>query len=252
MIVRPVKTRLVLPSELSLYEFLDESIKELEENSVIAISSKVISLCQGRIVSPNEIDKDSLIMREADYYLPAENSKYGYHFAINQHSLASMAGIDESNGDGYYVLWPEDPQKDANEIRAYLKKRFGLENIGVIITDSTCMPMRWGTVGTAIAYSGLRPTDSYIGEPDLFGRDFKMSRRGVVIGLAGAAVLVMGEGTEQTPIAIIRDTDFVKFQKSDPTQEELESFYLSNINEDIFEPFFSAVEWLPGKRNKKN
>ena len=33
-----------------------------------------------------------------------------------------MAGIDESNGDGNYVLWPKDLQNSANTIRDILLK----------------------------------------------------------------------------------------------------------------------------------
>ena len=36
---------------------------------------------------------------------------YRYHMTltIKQGMLIPTAGIDESNGDGYYILWPRDP-----------------------------------------------------------------------------------------------------------------------------------------------
>jgi F420-0:gamma-glutamyl ligase len=72
----------------------------------------------------------------------------------------------------------------------------------------------------------------------------------VALGLAAAAVLAMGEGTEQTPIAIITDVSFVKFQQRDPTKEELEYFYIKNKEEDLFAPFLNAVKWQKGKSDK--
>jgi F420-0:gamma-glutamyl ligase len=72
----------------------------------------------------------------------------------------------------------------------------------------------------------------------------------VANGLASASVLTMGEGSEQTPIAIISEVPFVKFQDRNPTKEELELFYLKDKDEDLFAPFLNAVKWLPGKRKK--
>jgi F420-0:gamma-glutamyl ligase len=57
----------------------------------------------------------------------------------------------------------------------------------------------------------------------------------------------MGEGTEQTPIAVISDVPFVKFQQHNPTKEELEFFYIKNKEEDLFAPFLNAVKWHLGK-----
>jgi F420-0:gamma-glutamyl ligase len=191
--------------------------------------------------------KDKLVRSEADYYLPDEEIKPGFSFTIARNTLIPMAGIDESNGNGYYVLWPENPQKSANEIRKYLRDKFGLQNIGVVITDSTCMPMRWGVVGIALSYSGFRALNDYTKKKDLFGRTFEVSQAGVASGLAASAVAAMGEGAEQTPLAVISDVPFVQFQDKDPTQKELELFYLKDKDEDLFAPFLNAVKWQKGR-----
>jgi putative folate metabolism gamma-glutamate ligase len=250
MIVKPIKTAKILPSEQTIYDLLDKYLPKLEEQSVVAVTSKIISLCEGRIVPFDSISKQELIKQESDYYLPPSSNKYDYNFSINQSTLASMGGIDESNGDGYYILWPENSQNTANEVRKYLKEKFNLKEIGVVITDSTCMPMRWGTVGNALGYSGFKALNNYIGKPDLFGRPFKVSQAGVAIGLAGSAVLAMGEGTEQTPIAIITDAAFVEFQDRNPTKEELELFYIKDKDDDLFVPFLNSVKWHEGRQSK--
>jgi putative folate metabolism gamma-glutamate ligase len=246
MIVKPVKTEKILPGDQTIFELLDKYLPKPEERNVIAITSKIISLCENRVMPFGSISKQELIQQESDYYLPASN-KYEYNFTINQSTLTSMGGIDESNGDGYYILWPKNSQKSANEIRKYLKNKFKLKEIGVVITDSTCVPMRWGTVGNALGYSGFKALNNYIGQPDLFGRPFKVSQAGVALGMAGAAVVVMGEGTEQTPIAVISDVPFVQFQQRNPTKKELEFFYIKNKEDDLFAPFLSAVKWRKGK-----
>lgn len=247
MIVTPLKTKLIEPGAQTIFEVLDAHLPNLEENSVIAIASKIVSLCEGRVVSRDSTDRLTLVQKEADWYLPEELSSYGFQFTITGNTLIPESGIDESNSGGGYLLWPKNPQQSANEIRQHLKQSFGLKNIGVIITDSTCTPLRWGTTGIAVAYSGFEPTNSYIGQTDLFGREFRVTRSAVANGLAAAAVVSMGEGTEQTPIVIIKDTPLVKFQDRDPSPEELENFYITSKDEDLFAPFLNAVKWLPGK-----
>lgn len=246
MIVRPVKTTKILPGKQDIYSILDRVVTGLEEKSVVVITSKIIALCENRVVPEGEIDKEELIRRESDYYLPATISKYGYHFTIARNTLIAVAGIDESNSGGnYYVLWPADPQKSANDIRRYLRDRFNLKELGVVIADSTSLPMRRGTIGIPIGYSGFKATNNYVGTPDLFGRDFTVSHGGVAIGLAAAGVLAMGEGTEQTPVAIISDFPLVHFMNEDPTPQELDEFFISP-KEDLYEPFIGRASWQVG------
>lgn len=250
MVVRPVKTERILPAKRTIFEVLDESLPQLDEKTVVVITSKIVAMCEGRVIRKEDADKEALIKLNSDYFLPSRLSKYGHHFTITEHTLASVGGIDESNSGGdNYVLWPADSQKSANDIRKYLADKFKVQKLGVIISDSTCMPMRWGTIGQPLSFSGFEPTRSYINQPDLFGRPFKVSRSGVALGLAAAAVAVMGEGREQTPIALITDIDYVKFQDRDPNVEELENFYIPNYKDDLFGPFFEAVDWQKGDRN---
>lgn len=248
MVVKPIKTDKILPNKQTIFELLDLYLPRLQERDIIAITSKVISLCEGRVVPLEEVNKKELVQKEADYYLPDSGAKYGYTFTLTQNTLIPAAGIDESNGSGFYVLWPADPQKTANDICHYLKKRDSLKELGVIITDSTCQPMRWGVIGIALAYSGFKAINDYTNTKDIFGRTLKISQAGVAMGLAASAVLAMGEGAEQTPLAVISDLPFVKFQQWDPSKEELELFYIKDKDEDLFAPFLNAVRWQKGKK----
>jgi len=248
MIVRPVKTDRIQAGKRTIYQILDEFLPELFEESIVVITSKIVALCDSRVVPIGAKDKEELVKEESDYFLPSHLSKYGHHFTITNNTLVAVAGIDESNGDGNYVLWPQDVQKSANDTRAYLAKKFGLKKLGVIISDSTCVPMRRGTVGQPLAYSGFEATKNYIGHPDLFGKPFKVSQSGIALGLAAAAAVTMGEGSERTPIAVISDIDFVNFQDHDPTAEELDNFYIADYKDDLFGPFLESVKWQKGKR----
>ncbi len=248
MIVKAVKTRIVKAGELDLLGFLDESIKDLKENTVVAVTSKVVGICEGRVIPiSGSVDRNELVRQEADFYLPASLSKYDFSFTITHGTLVPVSGIDESNGNGNYVLWPKNPPASANKIRTHLRQKFGLKNLGVVITDSTARPLHYGTEGVCIAFSGFSAMNDYKGKPDLFGRPFKVSISNVADGLASSAVLVMGEGTEQTPIAIVENIPFTQFQDHDPTAAELNAFYISIKEDDLFAPFLTNVEWIPGK-----
>ena len=245
MKIKAIKTEKIRAREHEIFFILDKYVRRMPEDSVLAVTSKIISLCEGRVIKIGEVDKDELIKREAEFFLPRKLSRYKIIFAIKNGILAPSAGIDESNADGYYVLWPRDPQKTANEIRKYLKKKFRLKKVGVIITDSKTTPLRWGTSGVAIAHSGFAALKDYIGTSDVFGRKLKMTKANIMDALAASAVLVMGEGSEQTPLAIMEDMPFVKFQKRDPSASEIRELRIS-INDDLYAPMLKSVKWRKG------
>lgn len=248
MIITAIKTQKILSGSKTIYEVLDESLPKLEENSVVAISSKVVAICEGRTVPVEGTDKNTLVRQESDYFLPEHMSQYGFSFTITHNTLIPAAGIDESNGNGSFVLWPKDPQESANQIRRYLLKRAGIKHLGVVITDSTARPLHYGTEGISIAYSGFSALNNYIGKPDLFGRELKVSVANIADALAAAAVLVTGEGTEQTPIALIGDVPFVDFQDHEPTKDELSKYYVHHMEDDMFAPFLQNMGWKKGGR----
>lgn len=158
MIVRTIKTAKITAGMLSLTELLDQSLTDLEERSVVAITSKIVSLCEGSVVPMEGTDREALIVQESNQYLPATLSKYGHHFTLTNNTLIPSAGIDGSNGGDDYVLWPKDAQKTANEIRAYLRDRFDLQHVGVVITDSTCHPLRARHDGHYIGIQRIQST----------------------------------------------------------------------------------------------
>ena len=97
-----------------------------------------------------------------------------------------------------------------NLLRKKLLEKYKIKKLGVLITDSRTMPLRMGVSGVALGYAGFYGIRNYVGTKDIFGRDFKFSRTNIADSLAATAVLVMGEGNEQQPLAIIEKAP-VKF-----------------------------------------
>jgi dihydrofolate synthase / folylpolyglutamate synthase len=187
--------------------------------------------------------KADLVTVEAERYV-ATSGAHGAQFTIAHGRLVPSAGIDESNGGGDYVLWPADPQASANRLRAHLRRRHGVRHVGVAVTDSTCTPLRRGTVGTCLSHSGFVAVNDYVGKPDFFGRPFRRSQANVAAGLA-AAVVAMGEEAEQTPLCVIDAVPFVRFQARNPTAGELGHLRIP-FEGDLFAPFLGSVPWPVG------
>jgi putative folate metabolism gamma-glutamate ligase len=247
MQVRAIKTHKITTKDQDLFTILDAHIAAFEERTVLAITSKIVAICQGRVVKIGDVEKQALIAQEADYFLPSHLSKYNMTLTITHGLLIPTAGIDESNGDGYYVLWPHNPQQTANDVCAYLRRRFARTHVGVIITDSKTTPLRTGVTGVALAYSGFCALNDYVGTVDCFGRPLRMTRVNVVDALAAAAVLVMGEGSEQTPLAVLSALPFVTFQERDPLAEELQQLRIA-LEDDLYGPLLTSVQWHKGRQ----
>jgi coenzyme F420-0:L-glutamate ligase/homotetrameric cytidine deaminase len=111
-------------------------------------------------------------------------------------------GIDHSNAPpGHVVLLPLNPMELAAEIHMLIS---GNKRIAVLIGDSRTHPLRLGCVGVALASFGIDPVEDVRGQKDLYGRELKITRKAVADNLVSAAQIVMGEGDEGIPAAIIR------------------------------------------------
>jgi len=251
MQIKTIKTHKITAKDDSLETLLDRYVISMEEKSVLVVTSKVVAVCEGRVVKINSDDpnqKDNLVRDNAQHYVPREHNEYGFAVTITHNKLIASAGIDESNGNGYYVLWPQNPQGSANKIREYLVDRFKKKNLGVLITDSHAVPFVWGVIGIALSHSGFEATRNYIGKPDVFGHNLHVTHQSNTEGLAAAADVVMGGAAEQTPLAQITDIPFVKFQDRNPTKKELEAIKITK-NADLFWPLMKNAPWQKGKNN---
>ena len=243
MKVTAYKTDKITSQSHTIFDVLDAALPAVTDGSIVAIAAKIVSLCEGSVASM-DIPKDDLIRQESQRYLPRTN-RYDTSFTITRNLLVAAAGMDETNADSQYILWPKDSQASANAIREHLAQKHDLQHVGVIITDSTLQPMQWGTIGRAIAYSGFQPIKDYIGHPDLFGRIIQYHKASLMNGLAAAAATLMGEGDEQTPIALIEDLPDITFQDRNPTEQELADL-LIEPEDDLFWPLMKTAPWEKG------
>ncbi len=225
----------------SLTDAILHSKFSIQENDIIAISSKVVSIEEGRAVLLSE-NKQNLICAEADWYQKVPASRYRKFFTIAKGALVGSSGIDESNGSGHYILFPKDPFKSAKRLRKWLMQTYKVQTLAVIITDSTSLPLRRGAVGFALAWDGIDPLRDYRGTKDIFGRTIKVEMANLVDSLAAAAVLLMGEGNEQTPVAVISGAKNIVFKNRSSTGDQL----LVLPEDDIFAPLFWSKKWKRG------
>jgi len=247
--ITPIKTGVFNPPQDDLIRHIrhirNVNLK-LKEGDIIAISSKVVGIWEGRTLPIDSIEKDELVKREARLWLPRRNvfGRRVMHTITNGILIAS-AGIDESNGNGWYILYPDDPDKSAQRILKFFQKEFGLKKLGVILTDSRSTPLRRGVTGFALSYAGFYPLFDYRGKKDIFGRPFHFSQSNIPDALAAIAVLAMGEGNEQTPIVVISGTDYVS--KHPPRRKKPHSTFDVSLRDDLFGPFLKSVKWRKGK-----
>lgn len=224
MRVQAIRTPVIEIGSDLLEVFQSSYPGKLPERSVVCVTSKVVSLEQGRVEKLSEI----VVSEEAEALRPLKYSKnfernpglaelilresdriYEGHFVyltLKDGTFIPNAGIDLSNvRDGYAVLWPSDPFGWAKQFRKRLRSAYGIDEVGVLLTDSRCTPLRRGVIGLAVAYSGFEGVDSQVGSKDLFGRELEFTEKAVADDLSSAAVLVMGESGESTPFAVVED-----------------------------------------------
>ena len=201
MKVKSIRTRVFQENE-DLFSFILQHIKQINEDSILVVTSKIVALSEGRTaLYKNEKQKIALIKKESDLTIKTKI----VWLAFKDGMVMANAGIDESNAKGKLILLPKDSFKSAEILRRKLMHYFQLKNLGILITDSRLLPLRAGAVGMAVGYAGFEGVKNYIGKKDIFGRKLKMSKTDVADSLATSAVFCMGEGNEQQPLALIID-----------------------------------------------
>jgi coenzyme F420-0:L-glutamate ligase len=202
-----------------IFQGLSRDGLQIEDKDVLAVTSKVISMSEGRIVELKNVapsrraytlskkynvspELTELIVREADRIIGGMD---GVILTLKDNTLIANAGIDKKNaGPDRVVLHPKDSPKAAKQIREDFLERTG-KKVGVIVTDSRTQPLRIGTIGIALATSGFEPILDERGKLDLFCRPLRVTRRAFADQLATAAEILMGETNECVPVVLIRN-----------------------------------------------
>lgn len=228
MKIKAIKTALFKEKE-NLPKFIFKYLPKIKDGSIIAVSSKVAALWEGRTAPA--ADKEKLIKQESDYALKTSLC----YFTIKDGMVMTNAGIDESNIKDKIVLLPKDSYKAAAKLRKELLKKYKVKNLGVILTDSMILPLRAGVISASVGYAGFKGVKDYRGTKDLNGKKLKMTLVDIADTLAACAGLMMGEGNEQTPLAVIEEAPVKFCAKTKPGEIKYP------LKDDLYYPFFKKI-----------
>lgn len=209
----PIKTRVVRPPKDPIWDIIDGL--DVRDGDIIFITSKILGIHQGRTVKIGTVPKEKLIESESTLHLPYEHrGGFPVNLTVTDNILIPAAGIDESNADGHYILWPKDSDGLCREIRGRLVAKHSISRLGVVSTDSHTTPLRWGVTGITTGLVGVRPIRDIRGVRDLFGREMSVTQVNLIDPLASMAVLLMGEAAECVPIVILRGWENIPFDEN--------------------------------------
>lgn len=243
MNVEEIKTRKILPPQDSLDELL-VFVPKLSERSILAISSKVLSICEGNTKPINSISHELLVNKLSDKVLePLERSSNDMVLTQVEDVLVESAGVDVSNANGYYVLLPKQPYESAMKIWKYIRKRDKIKNLGIIITDSRSLPRRKGAIGFSLASYGFKSSHVYKNKKDIFGRESNIAASNLADSIAASAVLVMGEGAEQTPMAIVTGLNRIEYFKTTVPISLTKQYGWVEPKLDVYGPILESNLW---------
>ncbi|MBS0184830.1 MAG: coenzyme F420-0:L-glutamate ligase [Proteobacteria bacterium] len=248
MHIKAFKTARIEGKNSCLEDIIEDALPKLENGDILALTSKIVSLCQGRYICKEETSKYDLICQEADLLLQTDQNPYNLFLTIKDGLLIPSAGIDASNGLNVYILYPKDIQEVAFSLWNHLRTKFKLQDLGILITDSHTTPLRRGVTGIALGWCGFEPLYSYVNKPDVYGQPLCVTQINILDALAASAVFVIGEGDEQTPLALIQKAPKISFLDRPPTSQEEQSIKIS-LEEDLYAPLFQSVKWLKVKHN---
>ncbi|MDD4803923.1 MAG: coenzyme F420-0:L-glutamate ligase [Candidatus Pacebacteria bacterium] len=240
-----IKTPIFLEND-SLFNFLINNLPIVEDGDIVVITSKIVALSENRVCDLK--DKEKIILKESKKVIETPWAL----LTLTNDGWIINAGVDESNADKKVILLPKDSFKTAEILHKKLKRYFSLKKLGVLITDTRSVPLRVGTIGRALGYAGFKPLKSYIDKPDIFGRKSRVTVSNVADALASTAVLVMGEGNEQTPISLIKNPPVIFVSK--PLLKKMKCLAFPP-EKDIFSKVFNYSEQKShkiSKNNKKN
>lgn len=207
----------------------------IEDGDILVVAQKVISKAEDRIVNldtitpskralsvAEETGKDprllELVLRESKRVLKASHQIV---VVEDKREIVNInAGIDKSNirGTNHYALLPLDPDKSARELQSRINQLIN-KQVGIIVSDTYSRAFRRGQVNFAIGISGVAPFVDYRGKEDLFGYIMQVKFSTVADELASAAELVMGQGNEAVPVAIVKGLNLVNFSEGKTSKD---------------------------------
>lgn len=179
----------------------------LQDGDVVVITSKVVSKCEGRIVSaPVDPDERDALRRKLidDESVRVLARKGRTLITENRLGLVqAAAGVDGSNvKTSELALLPTDPDGSATNLRVRLREILNVD-VAILITDTMGRAWRNGQIDATIGAAGIPVLYAYAGAVDTQGNELLVTEVAVADEIAAAADLVKGKLTG-VPIAVVR------------------------------------------------
>jgi coenzyme F420-0:L-glutamate ligase/coenzyme F420-1:gamma-L-glutamate ligase len=192
---------------------------DLGDSDVLVVAHKVVSKAEGRVRRLDEIEPGehaSVLAREhgkdprlvqavLDESAELLRAVDGTLICVTHHGfVCANAGVDQSNAseEGELLLLPQDPDGSAARLRAGIAELLGVRP-AVVIADSFGRAWRLGQTDVAIGVAGLVPLDQWIGRPDAFGRELRVTSIAVADCVAAAADLARAKDSLE-PVVLVR------------------------------------------------
>ncbi|KUK93229.1 MAG: Uncharacterized protein XE05_1121 [Thermotogales bacterium 46_20] len=136
-------------------------------------------------------------------------------FVVKRYGIyLDEAGIDASNlPEGWAGLLPVDSCRSAREIREVIESNLK-KHVAVVITDTTSVLGRTGSIDIALGFSGIDPIGREHARTDLFHRPKSGGMDVIVDSISAFAGSVMGGFTECTPICVIKGLRYKRPDRS--------------------------------------
>jgi dehydro coenzyme F420 reductase / coenzyme F420-0:L-glutamate ligase / coenzyme F420-1:gamma-L-glutamate ligase len=173
----------------------------VRDGDVIAVTQKVVSKSEGRVVTEGEGGREVWVERESRRIVARRGDLV---IAETRHGfVCANAGVDASNVEaGFLTLLPEDPDASAERLRADLSERLHAD-LAVVITDTFGRAWRRGVVNVAIGCAGIASLVDLRGTGDHLGRELEATIVALADEVAAASGLTMGKA-ERVPAAVVR------------------------------------------------
>ncbi|HLZ96664.1 MAG TPA: coenzyme F420-0:L-glutamate ligase [Steroidobacteraceae bacterium] len=227
-----------------LSEALLAAGQSVNGTNVLVVTQKIVSKAEDRYVDLDSVNPSEEALRLArvtgkdprlvELVLTESTAviRAAPNVLITRHRCGQVmanAGIDRSNtgGGGRVLLLPQNADLSAERLRQDLGLRFR-NPPAVVISDSFGRPWRYGVVNVALGACGLPALIDKRGEPDRDGRPLEVTQIAFADIIASAAGLVMGEGAEGVPAALIRGAIW-------PAGSRSASALLRPLSEDLFQ-----------------
>lgn len=192
---------------------LADAGETLQPYDVLLVTSKVVSLTEGAVVTRPDGDlttarrdqarRDAAEIVADSPHVLVTRTRHGF--------VAANGGIDASNvaDSAELLLLPDDPDGSAATIRHALTSRFAVP-LAVIVTDTFGRPWRMGQTDVALGVSGIAAVRDERGHTDLYGKTLDVTEAAIADALAGASDLVRSKASG-TPFVLIRGVDLSLF-----------------------------------------